>query len=253
MGPFKKSSDNPILSSINSSRKHEILSTGHGSIVATRFTGTDELSSEGSHRESTPDAQSVTHFTPQGSELFYVHHGRNSTTNDRALYTTRLTLRPDDQASMGMRLTAVDQPWPAHTEPVSIEVSSSRARSEQGKRGPYEEHARHEPVTAECSGSNITFRRLSVRAADRSTFLLDEASNRVVLRRGTDGTECMPASLRRTTRSSSLHDIYTASFRASERVVASRHSSPHSTHLVYQRQSARGSWNDVVSREARCR
>ncbi|KAK1707769.1 beta-xylosidase [Colletotrichum lupini] len=123
LGPFKKSSKNPVLSQ-KPDGEFPIYSTGHGSIVAS----------------PPPDirinfgAQDVTRKSLDGTELFYVHHARNDTTRDRSIFTTRMSLNDsaifigsDDAISMS--LTPLDQALPKDTYPISFQVSCSRDRS----------------------------------------------------------------------------------------------------------------------------
>ncbi|CEH13600.1 GLYCOSYL HYDROLASE 43 FAMILY MEMBER [Ceraceosorus bombacis] len=114
LGPFRKSAKNPILSSKPNSDP-PIYSVGHGSIIATPSPNTLWLG-----------AQDVTHETPSGSELFYVHHGRNSTMSDRFLYTTRMKIDESSTAEQGldstmsMSLTSQDQPLPLEVQPITF-------------------------------------------------------------------------------------------------------------------------------------
>lgn len=113
LGPFTKAQANPILSE-KPSADAPIYSTGHGSIVASPPTG----------RECIASPQEVTRRTPPGSELFYVHHARNSTSTNRAIYTTRMTVDADAGAGkMTMSLTSNDQLLPRSTYPISVEAT----------------------------------------------------------------------------------------------------------------------------------
>ncbi|TPX17627.1 uncharacterized protein E0L32_012072 [Thyridium curvatum] len=123
-GPFKKSSSNPVLSQLPDAAI-PVYSTGHGSIVA----------SPPRNAEEKVGAQEVTLRTPEGSELFYVHHARNSTTAGRAIYTTRMTLKTSDirfgtNDALSMHLTPLDQPLPENTYPIKM-VSSCDATGRQ--------------------------------------------------------------------------------------------------------------------------
>lgn len=160
LGPFHKSSANPVLSQ-RPDPDIPIYSTGHGSVVA----------SPPRSRRDRVGAQDVTHRTPDGSELFYIHHARNATTRDRSIYTTRLTL--DESAvrvgaggdgAVSMHLTPLDQPLPRGTYPITLDVR--------------------------CSGGNSTLlgggqqqqQQLAVRVLSKTgaPFDLAEDSNRVV-------------------------------------------------------------------------
>lgn len=116
LGPFRKSAHNPVLSQ-EPDAAIPVYSTGHGSVVASP----PKLKGE------QVGAQEVTHETPEGAELFYVHHGRNDTDIARSLYTTRMQL--DETAmyvgsdgALSMHLTPLDQPLPRHTYPIHLEV-----------------------------------------------------------------------------------------------------------------------------------
>lgn len=118
LGPFRKSSQNPVLSQLPDA-EIPIYSTGHGSIVASPPRDGNEK----------VGAQDVTLRTPKGAELFYVHHGRNDTASARSIFTTRMTLHEDaifvgSDEAISMSLTSLDQPLPANTYPLQIEVGS---------------------------------------------------------------------------------------------------------------------------------
>ncbi|KAG9253137.1 glycosyl hydrolase [Emericellopsis atlantica] len=120
LGPFVKSTSNPILSQ-DPDAAIPIYSTGHGSVVASPPKG------KGVH----VGAQDVTRQTPKGAELFYVHHGRNDTTVARSLYTTRMTL-DEENVRFGSNdlitthLTSQDQDLPKGTYPLHMEASCSQ-------------------------------------------------------------------------------------------------------------------------------
>lgn len=150
LGPFHKSTKNPVLSQAPDA-EIPIYSTGHGSIVVSPpRNGRDRVG-----------AQEVTHRTPDGAELFYVHHARNDTTRDRSIYTTRMQLnesaiyfRSDDAITMS--LTPLDQPLPKNTYPIQFDVSCPRSR---------------------CAGSQFEVRVFTKSGAP---FDLTEGSNRVI-------------------------------------------------------------------------
>ncbi|KAI8304856.1 hypothetical protein K4K61_005832 [Colletotrichum sp. SAR11_59] len=123
LGPFRKSAKNPVLSQAPDA-EIPIYSTGHGSIVA----------SPPKNTRSRVGAQEVTQSTPEGAELFYVHHARNDTTRDRSIYTTRMSL--DDSSiyfgsdnAITMNLTSLDQPLPLNTYPIQLEIGCPRGRN----------------------------------------------------------------------------------------------------------------------------
>jgi beta-xylosidase len=150
LGPFRKSLSNPVLSRI-ADGAIPIYSTGHGSVVA----------SPPPDSKAKVGAQDVTLRTPKGSELFYVHHARNDTTQDRSIYSTRMTL--DESAvyfgsdnAISMHLTPEDQPLPNNTHPIQLDAS--------------------------CSTSNGSAQEFEVRVVSKTgaAFDLREDTNRVV-------------------------------------------------------------------------
>ena len=93
LGPFHKSSTNPILSQ---NASIGMYSTGHGSFAV----------------------------SPDSRELYYVHHGRPSPTEpQRRLYTERAVLDP---GSLGLSIDQAtsDRPIPSGVAPYSISASS---------------------------------------------------------------------------------------------------------------------------------
>lgn len=148
LGPFRKSSNNPLLSQ-KPDAAIPIYSTGHGSIVSSPARNGKKFG-----------AQEITQRDIEGTELFYVHHARNSTENGRSLYTTRIDI--DKHAvsvgsndMMSMHLTPLDQPLPQHTYPLSMDVGCS-------------------------AGSKGVQYRARVRSKPGAAFDLLEGSNRVV-------------------------------------------------------------------------
>ena len=147
LGPFVKSKNNPVLAQ-DPAAEVPSYSVGHGSVVA----------SPPRNKKEQLSAQDVTRSTPKGSELFYVHHGRNDTTVARSIYTTRMTLDEDAVAfgsddAISMHLTTEDQPLPKWTYPLKM--------------------------TTECSKTQGQI-EVSVTARQGSAFDLVEGSNRVV-------------------------------------------------------------------------
>ncbi|OHE90406.1 beta-xylosidase [Colletotrichum orchidophilum] len=123
LGPFRKSSKNPVLSQAPDG-EIPIYSTGHGSIVA----------SPPPNNRAKLGAQEVTRRSLNGTELFYVHHARNDTTRDRSIYTTRMSLNDSamfagSDNAISMSLTPLDQPLPENTYPIKFQVSCSSDRS----------------------------------------------------------------------------------------------------------------------------
>ncbi len=99
LGPFRKSADNPILK-----QGGGLLSTGHGGIAA----------------------------SPDGAELYYVHHARRSPTENRRLFTSRMLLDPQrpalpadtrpggDAPALSIEGTMADRPVPSGVTPYQV-------------------------------------------------------------------------------------------------------------------------------------
>jgi hypothetical protein len=163
--------------------------------------------------------------TPIDSELFYVHHARNSTSAERALYTTRLTLHFNESAEAGqsaemvMHLTTDDQPLPRGTTPISIHTNNE--------------------YTTPCNGRNVLV-ELSVLSVSGASFELAEASNRVVLREGNDDLVPLYSTLLEDERTTLM---LFRRYRSGDVADAL---------LYYQRRSHLGGWQDVVSSRVPC-
>ncbi|KAF9874589.1 glycoside hydrolase family 43 [Colletotrichum karsti] len=204
LGPFRKSAKNPVLSQAPDA-EIPIYSTGHGSIVASPpRSGRDRVS-----------AQGITHRTPEGAELFYVHHARNDTTRDRSIYTTRMTLNDsaiyfgsDDAISMS--LTPMDQPLPKNTYPLQFDIGCPRRRN---------------------AGSQFEVRVLSKSGAP---FDLTEGSNRVV---------AQPESIEATS-------VEKGNTRDGSFVLKFENGSV--KELAYQRFGVKGNWTTITSKQVSC-
>ncbi|GKU06313.1 unnamed protein product [Fusarium langsethiae] len=202
IGPFHKSANNPILSQ-KPDAEIPIYSTGHGSIVASP-----------AKRNKRVGTQEVTLRTPPGSELFYVHHARNSTERDRSIYTTRMTL--DESAmyfgsddAMSMDLTPFDQTLPKNTYPIHMDARCSK------KNGACQFHVK-------------------VKSKPGASFDILEETNRVVSLPGNKVATSVKADKRR--------GYFVMSFgNASVK------------ELAYQRLSVDGSWSTVIKKKVTCR
>ncbi|MFE0024395.1 glycoside hydrolase family 43 protein [Amycolatopsis sp. NPDC059021] len=102
LGPWRKSPANPVLTQ---NPAQGLYSTGHGSVVA----------------------------SPDGRELYYVHHGRPSTVDDRRLYTARLRLDPA-RAGLAIDGTTEDRPLPSGVAPFRIQAADPMLVVPAGKR-----------------------------------------------------------------------------------------------------------------------
>ncbi len=100
LGPFKKFAGNPILSQ---NPTIGMYSTGHGSLA----------------------------FSPDRSEMYYVHHGRPTADADqRRLYTERMTLRA---GVLDIDQSTSDRPVPSGVAPYAITASAHSLRLRAGK------------------------------------------------------------------------------------------------------------------------
>jgi beta-xylosidase len=106
LGPWKKYAGNPVL---GQNTEIGMYSTGHGSIVA----------------------------SPDGSQLYYVHHARPTPTTYRRLYTERLLFddrHPDANGDAGLRIvqSTTDEPIPSGVAPYSITAGPTAVTVTQG-------------------------------------------------------------------------------------------------------------------------
>lgn len=92
LGPWKKSPANPVLAQ---DEEQGMYSTGHGSPVA----------------------------SPDGTRLYYVHHGRPETGVNRRLYTASLTIDAD-AAKLAIGQTTGDQPMPPGVAPYALNTDT---------------------------------------------------------------------------------------------------------------------------------
>jgi hypothetical protein len=182
LGPWKKDPGNPIL---GQNAQMGMYSTGHGSIVA----------------------------SPDGSQLYYVHHARPTPSTFRRLYTERLLFdqrHPDANGDATLRIvqSTTDQPIPSGVAPYSITAS---------------------PTTVTLASGNSEQIIADVRNADGGALALGNPLNRVSATIGDPSI----ASLSNATG-------------AGVRVVAG-HPGRTWLRLTYQRQLSRGSYSDVVN------
>ncbi|GAA1295472.1 family 43 glycosylhydrolase [Saccharothrix xinjiangensis] len=94
LGPWRKAAENPVLSQ---DPAEDLYSTGHGSIIG----------------------------SPDGEQLYYVHHGRPSTTSSRALYTSRLHLGEE----LSIDASTSDEPLPSGVGPLRIRADDRVLRT----------------------------------------------------------------------------------------------------------------------------
>ena len=107
LGPFKKYAGNPILSQ---NAAIGMYSTGHGSVV----------------------------FSPDSRQMYYVHHGRPTTTEpQRRLYTDRMLWQSAATGPFGSPVLSIDQatsdrPVPSGVAPYTLTASRSSMRLRRG-------------------------------------------------------------------------------------------------------------------------
>ncbi|QGK72292.1 family 43 glycosylhydrolase [Allosaccharopolyspora coralli] len=98
LGPWRKAPENPVLSQ---DEQQSMFSTGHGSVIA----------------------------SPDGAELYYVHHGRPSTSDHRRIYTARMRL---DDGGLSVDQSTADRPIPSGVAPYALETTTDVVRVDQG-------------------------------------------------------------------------------------------------------------------------
>jgi len=107
LGPYKKGATKPILAQ---NPPIGMYSTGHGSVA----------------------------FSPDGREMYYVHHGRPSPDADqRRLYTERITIADQQLDVFGRPILSIDQatgdrPIPSGVAPFRLTASRSVVRLRNG-------------------------------------------------------------------------------------------------------------------------
>jgi hypothetical protein len=108
LGPFRKYSGNPILTA---NAAIGMYSTGHGGLA----------------------------FSPDGTQAYYVHHGRPTPTADqRRLYTERMYFGAAGRDAFGYPILSIDQatsdrPIPSGVAPYSIRANHTRVRLGPGR------------------------------------------------------------------------------------------------------------------------
>ena len=98
LGPWRKNPANPVLSQ---DPAQSLYSTGHGSIVD----------------------------SPDGTERYYVHHGRPSTTSPRALYTSAM----DIGGGLAIHASTADEPVPSGVGPLTLRTADRVLRTSPGE------------------------------------------------------------------------------------------------------------------------
>jgi beta-xylosidase len=182
LGPWKKYAGNPIL---GQNAAMGMYSTGHGSIVA----------------------------SPDGSQLYYVHHARPTPTTYRRLYTERLLFddrHPDPNGDATMRIvqSTTDEPMPSGVAPYSISADPAAVALPSGGSQQVEADVRNADGGSLALGNPLN--RVTASIADPSIASLTDATGSGV------------------------------------RVVA-QHPGRTLLRLTYQRQLSDGSYRDVVN------
>lgn len=196
--------------------------------------------------------------TPNGAELFYIHHAhleRNNAGNERRLYTTRLRIdadglgKNDSTAPVAMKLTGMDQAMPKGTTPIQMEVTLNSIACSQPHAGVGAVHnapasmqrAMHAPV------SNVVV-EVALRSAGGAAFDIGEISNRLVFTKGdasgggsANSTTVVEPVFTETTSRGSLVLFRAPPMQRGERFT-----------LTYQRSSVDKVWHTVDSKAAQC-
>jgi hypothetical protein len=182
LGPFTKYPGNPILSQNPSIGMY---STGHGSLA----------------------------FSPDGTEAYYVHHGRPTPTEpQRRLYTDRMYFGRAGLDSFGYPILSIDaatsdRPIPSGVAPYSIRATRPRLRVHTG-------------ATATVSWQ--------VLSADGAALALSNPLNRV--------------------RVSSTHPgVATVTATATGATVVGEHAGRATITVIYQRELSAGGYRDVYN------
>jgi hypothetical protein len=146
LGPWKKYAGNPVLSQ---NPAVGMYSTGHGSVA----------------------------FSPDGAEMYYVHHGRPTTTEpQRRLYTERMSFSAAAGGPFGSPALAIDQattdrPVPSGVAPYSLPVSATGLTLRRG------ESARVSWAVRSASGAGLALanplNRVQASAADPRVASVD--------------------------------------------------------------------------------
>lgn len=110
LGPWRKSPANPVLTQ---DPARSLYSTGHGSVIG----------------------------SPDGTQLYYVHHGRPSTTSPRALYTSAMDIGP----GLAIHASAADEPLPAGVGPLTIRTADHALAAKPGVPATTTVHVRSAP------------------------------------------------------------------------------------------------------------
>ncbi|MFI9006121.1 family 43 glycosylhydrolase [Actinosynnema sp. NPDC053489] len=97
LGPWRKAAANPVLAQ---DPARGLYSTGHGSVIG----------------------------SPDGTQFYYVHHGRPSTTSARALCTSRLHPGPE----LSIDASTSDEPLPSGVGPLRIGAGDRVLRPRPG-------------------------------------------------------------------------------------------------------------------------
>ncbi|MCL2583810.1 MAG: family 43 glycosylhydrolase [Streptosporangiales bacterium] len=184
LGPWKKYSGNPVLSQ---NAQIGMYSTGHGGFIA----------------------------SPDGGQLYYVHHGRPDPTTNRRLYTDRLIFDDRHRDANGnaiLRIVAStsDEPVPSGVAPYSVSASPAAV------------------VLAPGAAQTVT---AGVRSARGAALALGNPLNRVT---GTVGDP-------------SVASLDSASGDGSSVRLVARKPGRTWLRLTYQRQLAAGGYRDVVN------
>lgn len=149
LGPWRKSPANPVLAQ---DPAKGLYSTGHGSVIG----------------------------SPDGAELFYVHHGRPSTTSSRALYTSRLRL---GGGALSIESSTTDEPLPSGVGPLRARAADHVLRPSRTRPATTTVHV----TSAQGAGFDLTNPlnrvRATLRPANAGTVVVRGSEVTVTARR----------------------------------------------------------------------
>jgi hypothetical protein len=184
LGPWRKFAGNPILSQ---SPSVGMYSTGHGSVA----------------------------FSPDGSQIYYVHHGRPTPADPhRWLYTERLGFGTGGLDALGFPILTIDQstsdqPIPSGVAPYSIRASASSLTLRRGAGATLSWHV------ANARGARLALdnplNRVRISSADPKVAAVEDTPTGAIVLAGHQGRTTLTLSYQRELSSGAYRDVYNIS------------------------------------------
>jgi hypothetical protein len=180
LGPWKKYAGNPILSQNPSIGMY---STGHGSLA----------------------------FSPDGTQAYYVHHGRPDTTaGQRRLYTERMNFGPASDA-FGHPVITIDQatgdrPVPSGVAPYTLHTSTSSMTLRRGTTRPVSWEVTS-AVGADLALAN-PLNRVNVTSADPKIASVAATATSATVTAGHPGSTTLTLSYQRELSAGGYQDVF---------------------------------------------